>query len=226
MVALLCAINVVGVTEAAALNIALAITDFATQVLLVVIGAFLVLSPHTLIHNVQLGVAPHWKNFLIAIPVGMIAYTGIETISNMAEEAKDESRTIPRAINRVVIAVFAIYAALPAVALSALPVHKIHGHYQTLLGLSEKQGRVRRRPGAGDRQAPQPRPAPARRRDLRRPAGGDDPVHRHQRRHHRRLAPGLLDGPAPPGPRRAAAPAPPLPHAVDRDPAVRRRSPA
>ena len=43
----------------------------------------------------------------------MIAYTGIETISNMAEEAKDEAKTIPAAINRVVIAVFAIYALLP-----------------------------------------------------------------------------------------------------------------
>ena len=41
----------------------------------------------------------------------MIAYTGIETISNMAEEATDEERTIPAAINRVVIAVFVIYAA-------------------------------------------------------------------------------------------------------------------
>ena len=48
----------------------------------------------------------------------MIAYTGIETISNMAEEAKDEGKTIPAAINRVRIAVFAIYFTLPAVALS------------------------------------------------------------------------------------------------------------
>src|SRR5437763_4502790 len=82
VVTLLCAINVVGVTEAAALNVALAIIDFSTQVLLVVLGAVLVLSPQTLVNNVQLGVAPTWKNFLIAIPVGMIAYTGIETISN------------------------------------------------------------------------------------------------------------------------------------------------
>ena len=29
-----------------------------------------------------------WSDFLIAIPVGMVAYTGIETISNMAEEAQ------------------------------------------------------------------------------------------------------------------------------------------
>ena len=59
------------------------------------VGGVLVLSPHTLIHNVHLGTAPHWKDFLIAIPVGMIAYTGIETISNMAEEAKDEAQDDP-----------------------------------------------------------------------------------------------------------------------------------
>jgi APA family basic amino acid/polyamine antiporter len=140
VVTLLCAINVVGVTEAAALNVALAITDFSTQVLLVLIGGALVLSPHTLIANVHLGTAPHWKDFLIAVPVGMIAYTGIETISNMAEEAKDESTTIPKAINRVVIAVFAIYAALPAVALSALPVTCHAGRCQTLLGVAENKG--------------------------------------------------------------------------------------
>jgi basic amino acid/polyamine antiporter, APA family len=140
VVAVLCAINVVGITEAARVNILLAITDFSTQLLLVVVGGVLVFSPHTLIHNIHLGTAPRWKDFLIAIPVGMIAYTGIETISNMAEEARDESRTIPAAIKRVVIAVFAIYAALPAVALSALPVRCSAGHCQTLLGLNEDKG--------------------------------------------------------------------------------------
>jgi APA family basic amino acid/polyamine antiporter len=141
IVALLCAINVVGVKEAAGLNIALAVTDFMTQLLLVVIGGVLVFSPSTLVDNVHLGVAPSWKDFLLAIPVGMIAYTGIETISNMAEEAREETKTIPAAINRVVIAVFAIYAALPAVALSALPVtQNPDGSYQTLLGLSQAEG--------------------------------------------------------------------------------------
>jgi APA family basic amino acid/polyamine antiporter len=141
IVALLSAINVVGVKEAAGLNIALAVTDFMTQLLLVVVGGVLVFSPSTLIDNVHLGVAPSWKDFLLAIPVGMIAYTGIETISNMAEEAREETTTIPAAINRVVIAVFAIYAALPAVALSALPVtQNADGSYQTLLGLTQEQG--------------------------------------------------------------------------------------
>jgi APA family basic amino acid/polyamine antiporter len=134
-------INVLGAEESAGVNIALAVIDFLTQLLLVVVGAALVLSPDTLVHNVHLGVAPSWKDFFLAIPVGMIAYTGIETISNMAEEARDQERTIPAAIKRVVIAVFVIYAALPAVALSALPVQRTaDGHYQTLLGLPESKG--------------------------------------------------------------------------------------
>ena len=54
----------------------------------------------------------------------MLAYTGIETISNMSEEAKDPGTTVPKAINRVVIAVFAIYALLPAIALTALPLRR------------------------------------------------------------------------------------------------------
>src|SRR5215210_1708246 len=137
----LSAVNIVGVKESAGLNIALAVVDFLTQLLLVLVGVVLVLSPQTLMDNVELGVAPTWKDFLIAIPVGMIAYTGIETISNLAEEARDERKTIPAAIKRVVIAVFAIYATLPMVALSALPVfQRGDGEYVTRLGLGEDEG--------------------------------------------------------------------------------------
>src|SRR3712207_4760861 len=141
VVVLLSAVNIVGVKESAGVNIALAVIDFMTQLLLVLVGIVLVLSPDTLVDNVDFGVAPTWEDFLIAIPVGMIAYTGIETISNLAEEARDETKTIPAAIKRVVIAVFAIYAALPAVALSALPVYREpDGDHVTKLGLPEEEG--------------------------------------------------------------------------------------
>ena len=141
VIVLLAIINVFGAEESAALNIGLAVVDFLTQVLLVAVGVFLVLSPDTLADNVSFGVAPTWSDFLIAIPIGMVAYTGIETISNMAEEARDEAKTIPAAIKRVQIAVFAIYFTLPAVALSALPVTmNAAGEYQTKLGLAEEDG--------------------------------------------------------------------------------------
>lgn len=152
IIALLALINVVGAKESAGLNIALAVVDFLTQVLLVAVGAVLVFGadPGQLAANVTLGVAPTWKDFILAIPIGMIAYTGIETISNMAEEAKDEVTTIPAAISRVRIAVFAIYFTLPSVALVALPVTQgPDGAYTTKLGLPEDKGGFSGDPIAG-----------------------------------------------------------------------------
>jgi APA family basic amino acid/polyamine antiporter len=142
VIAVLVAVNIVGVKESAGVNVLLAVVDFMTQLLLVVVGLVLVFSPETLASNIEWGIAPTWKDFVLAIPIGMIAYTGIETISNMAEEARDERKTIPAAIKRVLIAVYAIYFTLPAVALSALPVYQdpATGEYVTLLGLPEDQG--------------------------------------------------------------------------------------
>jgi APA family basic amino acid/polyamine antiporter len=136
VVVLLGALNVVGVKESAGLNVFLALADFFTQLALVVIGMVLVFSPETLVNNVDFGVSPTITDFLIAIPVGMVAYTGIETISNMAEEARDYGHTIPRSIAGVVIAVIAIYAFLPSVALSAMPVRD----GETLLALPKEEG--------------------------------------------------------------------------------------
>ena len=122
VVALLGALNIVGVKESAGVNIGFAIADFLTQVLLVVVGIVLVFDPDLLVRQIDLGTTPTLGDFLIAIPVAMVAYTGIETISNMAEEARDYGKTIPRGIGLVVGAVAVIYTFLPAVALSAMPV--------------------------------------------------------------------------------------------------------
>src|SRR5215213_8131760 len=138
---LLVLINIVGIQEAAKLNILLAVVDFTTQLLLVVVGFALIFSRETLVDNVHWGVAPTWSAFLLAIPVGMIAYTGIETVSNLAEEARDPVRSIPRAISWVGIAVFAIYFTLPFIALSAMPVtRKAGGDYETQLGQDPPEG--------------------------------------------------------------------------------------
>jgi basic amino acid/polyamine antiporter, APA family len=141
VVVCLVGINIVGIKEAAALNVVLAVVDFATQLLLVALGFVLVLHPHVLSANVHWGTAPSWSAFALAIPVAMIAYTGIETVSNLAEEARDPRRSIPGSIRLVAIAVFAIYFTLPLVALSALPVHKdAAGHFVTKLGLDPPHG--------------------------------------------------------------------------------------
>jgi APA family basic amino acid/polyamine antiporter len=132
----LAALNIRGTEESSKLNLILAIADLATQVVLVGIGIVLVLSPQVLVDNIHLGVAPTWSKFALGIAVGMIAYTGIETISNMAEEAKDAARTIPRSVGFVVAAVLGLYLLIPIVALSAMPVvHDAVGNgYHTALG--------------------------------------------------------------------------------------------
>ena len=141
IVVLLVLLNIIGIREAARLNIFLAVIDFATQLLLVIVGFALIFDPHVVFSaNIHWGIAPTWSAFLLAIPVAMIAYTGIETVSNLAEEARDPPRDIPRSISWVAIAVFAIYFTLPLIALSALPVHKTADGYETLLGLPPDQG--------------------------------------------------------------------------------------
>src|SRR5215475_10439857 len=135
LIAALAAINIRGTEESAKLNLILAVADLATQVVLVGIGLVLVFSPQVLVDNVHLGVAPTWSDFALGIAVGMIAYTGIETISNMAEEARDAPKTIPRSVGVTVAAVLGLYLFIPAVALSAMPVTQdAAGHYSTTLG--------------------------------------------------------------------------------------------
>jgi len=134
VIVFLAALNVKGTQESTRLNLILAIADLCTQVILVAIGLALVFSPSILVDNVHLGVAPSWGDFLLGIAVGMIAYTGIETISNMSEEAKDASKTIPKGVGLTVAAVLGLYALLPLIALSAMPVHHVGGHYSTDLG--------------------------------------------------------------------------------------------
>src|ERR671910_1608724 len=135
LIALLAALNVKGAQESTRVNLMLAVGDLMTQIVLVVIGVALVLNAETLVDNVHLGVAPTWGNFALGIAVGMIAYTGIETISNMAEEAKEASRTVTPGTGLTVLAVLGIYALLPIIALSAMPVTQdASGTYSTELG--------------------------------------------------------------------------------------------
>jgi APA family basic amino acid/polyamine antiporter len=140
VIVLLVVLNIVGVQEAARLSITLAVIDFATQILLVAIGFVLVFSPEILRANIHWGTAPTWANLAIAVPVAMLAYTGVETVSNLAEEVRDPVRNVPSAYRLVAYAVFAIYFTLPLIALSALPVHLIDGELTTLLALPPEEG--------------------------------------------------------------------------------------
>src|SRR5438046_515480 len=134
VIALLAALNVRGLGESAKLNLILAVVDLGTQILLVLLGCVLVLDPSLLLHQVHLGTVPTWTELIFALSVAMVAYTGIETVSNMAEEAKDPGREIPKAVNLVLIAVLGVYAGISVVACAALTGPHHAGPYTTELG--------------------------------------------------------------------------------------------
>jgi APA family basic amino acid/polyamine antiporter len=133
-IVLLAALNIRGLGESAKLNLFLAVADLCTQVLLVGLGIVLVLNPSLLVNQVHLGIAPSWTQLIFALSVAMVAYTGIETVSNMAEESRDPGHDIPKAVNLVLVAVLGVYAGISVVALSALPViHHGIGYSPALL---------------------------------------------------------------------------------------------
>ncbi|HYW24351.1 MAG TPA: APC family permease [Terriglobales bacterium] len=132
-------VNVVGIQESSFLNLTLALLDLGTQVVLVVLGLWLLLNVQTLIHNVHWGVAPTWGNFLASISIAMVTYTGIETISNMSEEAKNPGRTVPKATFAVIAAVLFVSSFLPSIGMSVFPVHPDgHGGFTTELATTWK----------------------------------------------------------------------------------------
>jgi len=135
LIGFLILLNIVGIQESSFVNLSLAMVDLATQVVLVLLGLILLLNFNTVIHNVRWGVAPTWGNFLASISIAMVSYTGIETISNMSEEARNPGRTVPRATFYVIAAVLFVSAFLPTIGVSVFPIHlDQHGKYVTDLG--------------------------------------------------------------------------------------------
>jgi APA family basic amino acid/polyamine antiporter len=95
--------------------------DLVTQLVLVCLGFALVVSPHALAHGTSLGHAPTWGNLAFALPLAMLAYTGLETVANLAEEARRPGVDLPRSLFVAIGTVVTIYVAVAVVALSAFP---------------------------------------------------------------------------------------------------------
>ena len=104
--------------------------DLATQLLLVLLGLALLFSPDALTQGTDLGVSPTWDDLAFALPLAMLAYTGLETVANLAEETREPGRTLPRSLFSAIGLVVLITAAVAAVGLAAFPVE----NGQTALG--------------------------------------------------------------------------------------------
>jgi basic amino acid/polyamine antiporter, APA family len=111
-------------------GIAVALLDLVTQVLLVILGFALLFSGSALTRGLSLGTSPSWHAIAFAVPLAMLAYTGLETVANLAEEVRRPGRDLPRSLFSAISAVVVIYVLIALVGLSAFPAP----HGTTALG--------------------------------------------------------------------------------------------
>jgi APA family basic amino acid/polyamine antiporter len=95
--------------------------DLLTQLLLVVLGFVFLVSPGALTKGTSLGTDPTWHAIAFALPLAMLAFTGLETVANLAEEARRPGVDLPRSVFGAIATVVTIYVAIAVVALSAFP---------------------------------------------------------------------------------------------------------
>ncbi len=112
-------------------GIAVPLLDLVTQLLLVVLGFGLLFSGSALTRGMSLGTTPSWHQLVFALPLAMLAYTGLETVANLAEEARRPGRDLPRSLFSGIGAVVVIYVLIALVGLSAFP----ESHGTTALGV-------------------------------------------------------------------------------------------
>jgi len=95
--------------------------DLLTQVLLVALGLSLLLAPEPLDATISLGAWPGWEAVAYAIPLALLAYTGLETVANLAEETREPGRTLPRSLFSAIGLVVVVTATIGVVGVSVLP---------------------------------------------------------------------------------------------------------
>jgi basic amino acid/polyamine antiporter, APA family len=103
-------------------GLGVASVDLFTQLLLVVLGFALLWSPDALTHGVSLGSSPTWHELAFALPLAMLAYTGLETVANLAEETRRPGVQLPKSLFGGIGAVVVVYVGIAVVGLMAFPV--------------------------------------------------------------------------------------------------------
>ena len=79
-----------------------------------------------LTQGTSVGESPTWDDLAFALPLAMLAYTGLETVANLAEETREPGRTLPRSLFSAIGLVVVLTALVAAVGLSAFPVENGH----------------------------------------------------------------------------------------------------
>lgn len=134
VIGLLLLLNIIGIRESARTSLLLCIFDIMTQLSVIVIGGITLLNLPTIWHHMQIGIpnvdwSPTWPQFMKGVGMAMVAYIGIESIAQLAGEAKQPGRTVPRAMLLTMLTLFVMYFGISLVALSAIHPRELSTKY-------------------------------------------------------------------------------------------------
>ncbi|MBN1375811.1 MAG: APC family permease [Dehalococcoidia bacterium] len=139
LVAFLMIVNVIGVKESSILNITLAILDIATQILLILLALFFFFNPQIIWERIT-NYWPSANDLLFSIAIAAIAFTGLETISQMAEETKRPTIRAPKAFLLMVVVVLVIFSGISLSAFSTMTPVELATQWSTdpIAGIAQK----------------------------------------------------------------------------------------
>jgi APA family basic amino acid/polyamine antiporter len=100
----------------------LVVADLALQLLIIVLGLFIVFDGSTLVDQIDLGTTPEWTDLLFALTLATVAFTSLESASGLAGEIAVGRAGLRRLVSSVALTVIVIYVGIAVVAMSALPV--------------------------------------------------------------------------------------------------------
>jgi basic amino acid/polyamine antiporter, APA family len=104
--------------------------DLVIQASVIVLGLLLVFHPDHLKESIHLGTAPTVSNLLFALPIAVIAFTGLEAAAGLAGEVRATPRDVRRLIGPGAAVIVTIYVGIALVGVGVLPVD----HGVTALG--------------------------------------------------------------------------------------------
>ena len=111
----------------------------AAHVLIICLGFGVLFSASALGRGTELGVAPTWNSIAFALPLAMLAFTGLETVANLAAETREPGRDLPRSLFAGIGLAVLVSVAVGAIGISAHPAHpdpRGPGGYGTDFGTS------------------------------------------------------------------------------------------
>jgi len=112
-------LNIIGVKKSSILNIGFIILDMLTQILIIVLAMLFLFSRQTLFHNIT-AYWPSIPELIFGIAVAAIAYTGIESISQLSEEARHPQVNVPRAYILMMVVVLILFSGISVAGFSTM----------------------------------------------------------------------------------------------------------